>query len=138
MSCQLRLFIQYDDNTPADEPAFTNDASTWDLSQDYFLPRNMDDVFRTKVLGLTANAEAIGEPATRGLPRLHRLSHAKLLEDEDVKGWITAADVKAILQREELTLHQLTSSTRMLVEVLFFLADRFGPDRVRLIYAMYY
>lgn len=138
MSYQLLLFTQYDDNTPKSEPPFSNDASTWDLREDYFLPYGMDDRFRESVLGLTADAQPIGEPAKRGLPRLHHLSCVNQIADEDVKGWIAAAEVKAAMSQAAIAPDDLMPSTRMLVDLIEFLAVRFGADRVRLIFAMFH
>lgn len=42
MGADITAFLQIDDNTRPDDPLFTNDPSTWDLSHDYGLEPVMD------------------------------------------------------------------------------------------------
>jgi hypothetical protein len=59
MGADVRAFLQIDDNTPADQPPFTNDPSTWDLTHDIGLSTGKDYEFYAAICGIR---NATGNP----------------------------------------------------------------------------
>jgi hypothetical protein len=68
MGADITAFLLIDDNTPSDQPPFTNDPSTWDLSHDLGLGGSKDYAFFAAIGGIR-NSTGI-EPLFpwRGLP----------------------------------------------------------------------
>ncbi len=52
MSTNIRAFLAIDDNTPPEEPPFTNDPSCWDLSHDIGLSAGKTLRFYSAIVGI--------------------------------------------------------------------------------------
>lgn len=69
MADNLIAFIQIDDNTPADQPAFSNEASTWNLEADYGLWGCKDYDFIGAISGVRSRSGGAPLIEPRGLPK---------------------------------------------------------------------
>lgn len=135
MARRLRLFIQYDDDSPPDARAFAHDPSTWDLGADYFLSAGIDLWFRIQVLGWTGSQAVANSPATRGIPATFGLSAIHRIADEPISGWISGSELKTYLKGAPKKLEDASRATALLFDLVFLLSERFGDDRVRLVFA---
>ncbi len=52
MGADITAFLLIDDNTPSDQPPFTNDPLTWDLTHDLGLGGSKDYVFYAAIGGI--------------------------------------------------------------------------------------
>ena len=124
--------MEIDDNTPADEPAFTCDVSMWSFAKDFNLAtRTAEEVFRRM-------HEAVDSSRFRGFPVRVAEETRKLFDhlvEESQVTWVTAAE----LGRDRGWLpagdSNVERTLRMLFETVDVAARHFGADRVRLVFA---
>ena len=126
------VVLEFDDNTPTNEPPFAYDVSMWSLEHDYKLrTRTAAETFRKL-------HEAAGGSKFRGYPvNTSRGTHA-LLEgfvDPGEVTWLSAAE----LQGERAWLpkgdSEVERGLHMLFDAMDVAARLFGADRVRLVFA---
>jgi hypothetical protein len=126
------VFLEIDDNTPANEPPFTNDVSVWDFSEDLNLQtRTGTEVFRKLHL-------AVNKSVFRGYPKraasATRKTFGDLVESAEVT-WITADELPADRTWLPSGNSSVEHSIQMLFETFDTAARHFGPNRVRLVFA---
>ena len=133
MSADITAFIQIDDNSLPDEPPFTSDPSTWDLSGDLGLSGCKDYKFYAAISGVR-NESGI-EPlfSCRGLPN----KTSKQIRDKIYApnvGWLTLAEINQALQHMGIALASLDLSVQMVLRTMYCAEELFGRDRVRLVF----
>lgn len=126
------VVLEFDDNTPANEPPFSYDVSMWSFEYDLkFRTRTAAETFRKL-------HEAAGGAKFRGYPaNAARGTHALLdafVEPAEVT-WLCAAE----LQGERAWLPKGNSEVerglRMLFDTMDIAGRHFGTDRIRLVFA---
>lgn len=135
MGASLSAYLLIDDNTPADQPPFTNDPSTWDLTHDLGLCGSKDYAFYAAIGGIR-NTTGI-EPLFpwRGLPPVRSSCEGlrELAHDDNVS-WLTLSEIRAALTHQKVEIAQLSRYVRLVLLVMEAAESVHGIDRVRLVF----
>lgn len=128
------IWLEIDDNTPADSAPFTNDPAVWDLTSDWGLKtRDAAEVMRA-LAGLDAGETRRGFPARAAEATRERVRE---VFDAPEVTWLSAAEVR---DRRPLLGDMPAAanpSVLFLLDVVELAASRFGSDRVRLIFGFF-
>src|SRR6267378_2038203 len=108
MGADITAFLQIDDNTPPNEPPFTNDPSAWDLSQDVGLASGKHYEFYAAICGVR-NASGISPLfPCRGLPPTCLQGLRGCIEgDEPNVSWLTLSEIRQALQHMQIDVASL-------------------------------
>ena len=126
------VFLEIDDNTPADLPAFTHDVSVWSFAGDLNLrTRTAAEAFRSLHVA-QGRSEFRGHP-----PRMADGTIAALrnLADPSEVTWLSGAEVLAGRNCLRTGDGEVERTLRMLFDTVEVVARHFGADRVRLVFA---
>lgn len=135
MSADIKAFLQIDDNTPPNDPPFTNDPSTWDLSHDYGLSSGKHYEFYAAICGVRNRSGISPLFACRGLPPSgERDLRAHIDSDDPNVSWLTLSEIQQALQHMHLGVGSLKRPVRMLLRTMQIAEDFYGRDRVRLVF----
>lgn len=133
MAANILAFIQFDDNTPRDEPAFTNDPSLWSLEWDYGLWGCKDYDFIGAISGVRNQSGKEPLIPLRGCPP-GNAPVLKKLEDEPFVGFLSYSEILRCLEHHNLHIDRLHRSIQNVLAVLALLSNRYGDERVRLVF----
>jgi hypothetical protein len=134
MAANILAFIQFDDNSPVDAPPFTNDASWWNLKDDYGLWGCKDYDFIAAISGLRNKKGLPPLIPLRGCPA--KPPHALKEYDDEPIGFLTRSEILRCLAHCNLPVERLNTSIQIVLAVLQILANKYGDDRVRLVFAI--
>ena len=135
MSADITAFIQFDDNTPADEPAFTNDPSTWDLSEDYGFSSSKHYAFYAAICGVRNESGIPPLFPCRGLPpNSSRQIRACIDADDPNVGWLTLSEIHQALEHMKIPVELLGEEVRLVLRTMESGEEFFGHDRARLVF----
>jgi len=135
MGADIRAFLLLDDNTPSDEPPFTNDPSTWDLTHDIGLAGSKDYVFYAAIGGIRNTSGIESLFPWRGLPPSpSTCDNLKDLADDDNVSWLTLTEIRASLAHQGADISSLSKYVRLVLRVMEVAEDSYGVDRVRLVF----
>jgi hypothetical protein len=139
MGADIKAFIQIDDNTPREEPPFTNHPSTWDLSHDIGLAAGKHYEFYAAISGVRNQSDRKPLYACRGLPSSGCDMPASLKElagDFNV-GWLTLSEIRAALDHMSVAVDGLDASVVLVLRTMACAEEMYGKDRVRLVFQIY-
>jgi len=140
MGADIKAFIQIDDNTPRDQPPFTNDPSTWDLRWDLGLYGCKDYRFFAAISGLRNDGAIQPLFPRRGLPPTgNSFDPVLALQDEhdSYVSWLTLTEVRSALEHMGIRYESLSNHVLRVLECMVTLERLHGQDRVRLVYAVH-
>lgn len=135
MGADITAFLLIDDNTPVEQPPFTNDPSTWDLTHDLGLGGSKDYTFYAAIGGIR-NTTGI-EPlfSWRGIPPV-RSTCQRLMEmaDDYNVSWLTLSEIRSALAHHGVDASQLSRYVRLVLLAMGAAEEVHGIDRVRLVF----
>ncbi len=135
MSADITAFLQFDDNTPPSDPAFTNDPSTWDLSRDYDLSTGKHYEFYAAISGVRNESGISPLFPCRGLPPTGLSGLRGRIEADDPNvSWLTLSEIRQALQHMKVETESLEKPVHMLLRTMQTAEDLYGRDRVRLVF----
>ena len=139
MGADIKAFIQIDDNTPRNEPPFTNDPSTWDLSHDIGLAAGKHYEFYAAISGVRNQSGREPLYPCRGLPRsgCELPDSLKELAGDFNVGWLTLSEIHAALHHMNVAIDDLNSSVLLVLRTMASAELMYGKDRVRLVFQIY-
>lgn len=127
------VVLEIDDNTPADRPPFSNDASMWSFADDLNLyTRTAEETFR-RVHRLAGSVVFRGYPPNRTDATLALFGNRGVRPTEVT--WLTSAELPGDRAWLPDGPGEVDRSVRMLFETVEVAARHFGRDRVRLVFA---
>lgn len=141
----FKAFIQIDDNTAKDQPPFSNDPSTWDLTRDIGLSEGKDYEFYAAIAGPAPHAhwarvlQEKGKGALydwRGIPPAHHLDPITILAGDHNVSWLNLSEVRVALEHLGIGLEDLASSIQLVLRAMAEAEQLFGKDRVRLVFQL--
>jgi hypothetical protein len=135
MAANLLAFIQFDDNTPRGEPPFSCEPSVWSLEWDLGLYGCKDYRFIAAISGVRNESEKAPLFPLRGPPS-SSVPSIKELKDEPLVGWLTYPEILASLDHLDVSVNELHSSVLNVLGALKLLKDKYGDERVRLLFAI--
>jgi hypothetical protein len=135
MGADITAFLQIDDNTPTDQPPFTNDPSTWDLSCDYGLSAGKHYEFYAALCGVRNQSGISPLFPCRGLPATGlRDLHQHIAADNPNVSWLTLSEIRQALQHMKIGVETLKRPVQLLLRTMQTAEDLYGRDRVRLVF----
>ena len=139
MGADITAFLQIDDNTASDEPPFSNDSSTWDLSGDLGLCGCKGYRFFAAISGVRNSSNIEPLFTLRGLPRTYE--HDPLLQlreqlDESAVSWLTLSEIDAALDHMSTDRELISSHVARVLLCMATLESQLGADRVRLVFSI--
>jgi hypothetical protein len=135
MSRSVLAVIEFDDNTPPNEPAFTNEGSIWSLQEDWGLLGCKDYKFMGAISGIQDSTHKGPLIPLRGLPR-NAAQSVKQLQDELITGWLTYNEIIASLEHHSVKVETLDPAVLRVLDVMRLLGAKLSEDRVRLVFAI--
>lgn len=135
MATNIIAFIQFDDNSPRGEAPFTNAPSLWSLEWDIGLWGCKDYNFMGAVSGVRNQRNKEPLIPLRGCPPGNERQFENL-KDEPFVGFLSHEEVLRCLGHHDLSVDKLHPSVQNVLKVLALLSDRYGDDRVRLVFQM--
>lgn len=135
MGADITAFLLIDDNTPSDQPPFTNDPSTWDLADDLGLGGSKDYAFFAAIGGIR-NSTGI-EPLFpwRGLPPVRSTCERLMdLADDYNVSWLTLSEVRSALAHQGVEVPRLSRYVRLVLLAMGAAEGIHGVDRVRIVF----
>lgn len=135
MGADITAFLLIDDNTPSDQPPFTNAASTWDLTHDIGLNGSKDYAFFSAIGGIR-NTTGI-EPLYpwRGLPPVENTCRRLMdLADDYNVSWLTLSEIRSALAHQRVQVPSLSRYVRLVLLAMGAAEEIHGVDRVRLVF----
>lgn len=133
MSADITAFIQIDDNTPPNEPPFTNHPSTWDLSSDIGLAAGKHYEFYAAICGVRNESGISPLFPCRGLPPTG-FQDLRIEGDDPNVGWLTLSEIRQALHHMQVDVESLRRPVQMLLRTMQTAEDFYGRDRVRLVF----
>ena len=134
MGAQLRAFLQFDDNSRAEMPPFSNTPSTWDLAGDIGLSAGKDYRFFAAIAGIRNDTGVEPLYSPRGLPPHDPSDPIADLYDYLAVGWLTLTELRSALEHMMVDLERLSDSVLLVLDAMEAAERRLGPDRVRLVF----
>jgi hypothetical protein len=135
MGADICAFIQIDDNTLADEPAFTSDPSTWDLSEDWGLVGNKHYRFYAAIAGVRNENGIVPLFPCRGLPpRISSRIREQISTDDPNVSWLTLSEIHQALSHMNISIESLDESVRLVLRTMQTAEELFGIGRTRLVF----
>lgn len=134
MGTDIRAFLAIDDNTPSDEPPFTNDPSYWDFSGDFGLSGGKHYEFYAAIAGMRNHSGKEPLIPPRGLPKHHPSAAVGDLYDEFAVSWLTLGEIEAVLGHMGIDRRSLGKPVLLVLDAMAAAEMRYGKDRVRLIF----
>jgi hypothetical protein len=135
MGADITAFLQIDDNTRPDDPPFTNDPSTWDLSHDYGLGSGKHYEFYAAICGVRNQSGISPLFPCRGLPATGlRDLHQHIAADDPNVSWLTLSEIRQALQHMKIGVETLKRPVQLLLRTMQAAEDLYGPDRVRIVF----
>ena len=134
MAANIIAFIQFDDNGPVEGQApFTNEPSLWSLEWDYGLWGCKDYDFIGAISGIRNASGKAPLIALRGCPSGNSDVLMKL-QDEPFVGYLSYSEIIRCLEHHDLSVDRLHRSIQMVLAVLSMLSQKYGDERVRLVF----
>lgn len=133
MGADITAALQIDDNTPPNEPPFTNDPSTWDLSMDIGLASGKHYEFYAAICGVRNESGVSPLFPCRGLPP-SGVQHLGIEGDDPNVSWLTLSEIRQALQHMHVDVASLRRPVQMLLRTMQTAEDLYGHDRVRLVF----
>lgn len=141
MGADIQAFIQIDDNTPSDQPPFTNDPSTWDLRGDIGLVGCKDHAFFAAISGVRNEYGIAPLFARRNLPDTKNKHDPifSLLDDIDdtYVSWLTLSEIRDAIANLEVKHDDLSKHVVRVMECMATLERLNGTNRVRLVFGIH-
>ena len=141
MGADIKAFIQIDDNTPSEQPPFTNDPSTWDLRGDIGLCGCKDYKFYAAISGIRNELGIEPLFARRNLPDTKNQFDPihSLLDDIDdtFVSWLTLSEIREAIGHMQVYYDKLSKHVLRVLESMKTLERLHGRDRVRLVFAVH-
>jgi hypothetical protein len=134
MGASITAYLQIDDNTPPDEPPFTNDPSTWDLSMDIGLATGKDYEFFAAICGVRNTSDIHPLFPCRGLPPSRFQDLREINGDEPNVSWLTLSEIGQSFEHMQIEVSSLSRPVQMLLQTMQIAENLYGPDRVRFIF----
>ena len=135
MSANILGFIQFDDNSPIDQAAFTNDPSWWSFEGDDRLWGCKDYGFIAAISGIRNESGIPPFIALRGCPN-NPPAALKEYHDDPFVGYLTRSEILNCLTHHHLSQEALHHSIQIVLAAMQILADRYGDERVRFVFAI--
>lgn len=135
MAANILAFIQFDDNTPRDEPPFSCEASAWSLEWDLRFYGCKDYRFIAAISGIRNESGKTPLIPLRGAPP-SAVPGIKELKDEPLVGWLTHCEILACLNHLDVPIKDLHSSVVTVLGAMQILKERYGDERVRLVFSI--
>jgi hypothetical protein len=135
MGADITAFLIIDDNTPPDRPPFTNDPSTWDLTDDIGLSGSKDYAFYAAIGGIRNTTGREPLFAWRGLPAVTSTNNRLMQMADDYNvSWLTLSEIRAALTHMGVEVSSLTRYVRLVLLAMAAAEEIHGIDRVRLVF----
>ena len=135
MSADITAFLQIDENTPGDQPPFTNDPSTWDLSHDHGLSAGKHYEFYAALCGVRNESGISPLYPCRGLPPTGSRELRRRFDADDPNvSWLTLSEVHRALQHMKIGVETLKRPIQLLLRTMQTAEELYGRDRVRLVF----
>jgi hypothetical protein len=134
MGTDIRAFLAIDDNTPSDEPPFTNDPSFWDLSHDVGLRAGKHYEFYAAIAGVRDDNGKGPLIPPRGLPPYQANTPVADLYDYFGVGWLTLGEIEEALLYKGVGRNSLAESVLLVLEAMAAAESLYGKDRVHLVF----
>jgi hypothetical protein len=135
MGADIIALLQIDDNTPRDQPPFTNDPSTWDLSRDYSLSSGKHYTFYAAICGVRNESGIQPLFACRGIPPTGSGDVQQCFDNNDPNvSWLTTSEIYQALKHVNIAPDSLAKPVQFLLRVMQSAEDFYGPNRVRLVF----
>jgi hypothetical protein len=137
MGADITAFLQIDDNTRPNDPASTNDPSTWDMSHDYGLSSGKHYEFVAAISGVRNESCVSPLFPCRGLPPTGLRDLRERIDAADPNvSWLTLSEIRQALQHMKIEAESLKRPIQMLLRTMQTAEDLYGRDRVRLVFAV--
>jgi hypothetical protein len=133
MGANIYAFIQFDDNTPQGETPFTNEPSLWNLEGDLGLWGCKDYDFIGAISGVRNQSGKNPLISLRGYPPGNSTA-LKDLGGEPFVGFLSYSEILKCLEYHSVLIDQLHRSVQNVLCALSMLSERYGDDRVRLVF----
>ncbi len=135
MGADITAFLQIDDNTRPEDPPFTNEPSTWDLSHDYGLASGKHYEFYAAICGVRNQSDISPLFPCRGLPPTgSRDLRGPMDADGPNVSWLTLSEILQALQHMKVEVQSLRKPVQMLLQTMRTAEDVYGRDRARLVF----
>ncbi len=135
MAANILAFIQFDDNTPPEEPPFSCDPSVWSLEWDIGLYGCKDYRFIAAISGIRNESGKSPLFPLRG-PPASNVPSIKELKNEPLVGWLTYSEILASLEHFGLSVSEVHPSVSNVLATMKLLKDKYGDERVRLVFCI--
>lgn len=135
MAANIIAFIQFDDNTPRTDAPFSCDPSVWSMEWDLGLYGCKDYRFVAAISGVRNEGEKTSLFPLRGSPN-SGVPGIKELKDEPLTGWLTHSEILASLDHLGISVNELHSSVLNVLGAMKLLKDKYGDNRVRLVFSI--
>lgn len=133
MGANIYALIQFDDNTPHGGTPFTNEPSLWNLESDLGFWGCKDYGFIAAISGLRIQPGQKPLIPLRGCPA-GNLTALKDFRDEPFVGFLSYSEILQCLEYHNVLLNRLHRSVQNVLCALSMLSERYGDDRVRLVF----
>lgn len=135
MGAHILAYIQFDDSTSPEEKPFSQDPSVWDLTNDYALSTCKDYRFISAISGIRNDSDKQPLIPFRGLPAIRR-GLSKLELEDDISGWLTHSEILSCLAHFGVLETELDPAVADVLAAMRILINRYGDQRVRLVFAI--
>ena len=135
MAANFLGFIQFDDNTPPDETPFSCEASVWSMEWDIGLYGCKDYGFIAAISGVRKENKKAPLIPLRGAPN-SAAPGIKELQGEPLTGWLNYSEIVSCLEHFGVSANELAPSVLNVLGAMKLLKDRYGDNRVRLVFAI--
>jgi hypothetical protein len=135
MAASILAFIQFDDNTPKGEHPFSCEPSTWSLEWDIGFYGCKDYRFIAAISGMRAERGKKPLIPLRGFPPTFGPG-LELIKDEPLAGWLTHSEILSCLDHFDIAQSDLHDSVLNVLQAMKQLKEKYGNDRVRLVFAI--
>jgi hypothetical protein len=133
MGANIYAFIQFDDNTPQGGIPFTNEPSLWNLEWDLGLWGCKDYDFIGAISGIRNQSDKSPLIPLRGCPTGSSTT-LKDLHGEPFVRFLSYSEILRCLEHHNILLDHLHRSVQNVLCALSMLSERYGDDRVRLVF----
>jgi hypothetical protein len=133
MGCDIRAFVQIDDNSSPSAP-WENDPSTWDLSADIGLSVAKDYRLYAALAGIRNETDLSPLFPPRGLPRHYKTDGIADLFDYLGVSWLTLPEIEQAMLHMKVNPESLSKSATMLLDVMRLIDRHLGAGRCRLVF----
>jgi hypothetical protein len=134
MGTDISAFLAIDDNTPSDEPPFTNDPSCWDLRYDIGLSGGKHYEFYAAIAGVRNDNGKEPLIPPRGLPKYKMIAPVEDLCDDFGVGWLTLGEIEESLLNRGLDRNSLGKPVLLVLDTMRAVESLYGKDRVHLVF----